>query len=160
MKKLSLSIFLTIAMLFSIASAQMADKAELQSMKSDYLGLAPASKPFALIDLSRLQWSHSYSLSFFSGGGSSQTIGLYTGSIFYEITPNLSLNFKLGIAHNPSGVFDNSLSNNATLLPGLRLDYRPSDNFRITAGFDTYYGNYLYPYGRSYGPGNWRYFSD
>jgi hypothetical protein len=147
-------------MLFSITSAQMADKAELQSMKSDYLGLAPASKPFGLIDLSRLEWSHSYSISFFSGGGSSQTIGLYTGSIFYEITSNLSLNFKLGIAHNPSGILDNSLSSNAMFLPGLRLDYRPTNNFRITAGFDTYYGNYHYPYGRPYGPLNWRYFTD
>ncbi len=120
--------------------AQFTDKAELGLIKKDYLGLRPVDRPFSLIDFSRLQWSHSYSMTFYSGAGSSGSIGMYTGNIFYEITPSLSLNMKVGIAHNPGGLFDRTKNADAIFLPGARLDYRPSDNFHISVGFNSLYG--------------------
>jgi hypothetical protein len=140
-----------------VASAQMADQAEVESMKKDYLGLKPAGKAFSLIDLSKLEWTHSYSFTFFSGGGSSGTFGLYTGNLFYEITPNLTLNLKLGLAHNPSDLFGEKSLEDATFLPGVHLNYRPSNKVSISAGFDTIVGSgyYLYnPY--YYNPYYWR----
>jgi hypothetical protein len=135
------TIFLTallVVFLSATLSAQFADKAEIQSVKSDYLGLKPASKPFSLIDLSRIKWSNSYSLSFFSGGGTSGSLGLLTSSIFYEISSSLSLNLKMGIAHDPGRLFDrNGNNNNAAFLPGFKLDYHPSSNFNISVGFET-----------------------
>ena len=137
------------------ASAQMADISEAKEIKTNNLGLQPASKPFSLIDLSRLNFSHSYSFAFFSGGGSSGSVGLYTGNIFYELSSSLSLNIQLGVAHNPSALFDRMQSSNALFLPGATVDYHPSDNFRITAGFNTHYGNNYYPFNSFYNPG-WR----
>ena len=127
-------------------SAQMVDKAEIGNMKKDYLGLKPAGKPFSLIDFSKLQWTHSYSISFFSGGGISGSSGLYVGNIFYEFSSKLSLNLKLGIAHNPGSIFDRSKGQNAAFLPGIHLDYHPSPNFTISAGFDTRPQNQYYFY--------------
>lgn len=142
--------------IFAISSGfgQMAEDAELQAIKENRLGLQPVSKPFSLIDLSRINFAHSYSFSYFSGGGTSGSVGLYTGQIFYEISSNLSLNLKLGIAHNPGSIFDRAQSTDAVFLPGARIDYHPSDNFRISAGFNTYYGNYYSPFENYYFP--WR----
>lgn len=140
-KFMNKTLFFTVILVVFLSaslSAQLTDKAEIQSVKSDYLGLKPASKPFSLIDLSRIKWSNSYSLNFFSGGGTSGSLGLLTSSIFYEISSSLSLNLKMGVAHNPGDLFDrNNHNSNATLLPGFRLDYHPSSNINISVGFET-----------------------
>lgn len=140
-------ITLLFLILISISvSAQMSDKAEIGKMRKDYLGLKPAGKPFSLIDLSKLTWTHSYSISFFSGGGLSGSNGLYVGNISYEFSPKFSMNLKLGIAHDPGSLFDQSRGQNAAFLPGIHLDYHPSPNFRISAGFDTRPQNQYYFY--------------
>jgi hypothetical protein len=147
---------ITVLILFLLVipslSAQMADRVDIGTMKQDYLGFKPAEKPFSLLDLSRLHWSHSYSLNFFSGGGTSGTTGLYTASVLYEFSSRLSLNLKLGIAHDPSSLFERNAGRDATLLPGLHLNYHPSPNFSISAGFDTYLGSSYY----GYNPYNYR----
>ena len=135
MKKSYGILILIIFLIIPVASAQMADKANIGTIKQDYLGLQPAVKPFSLIDFSRLKWTHSYSLSFFSGGGTSGSIGLYTGNIFYEFSPKLSLDLKLGIAHDPGSLFGKDAGTSATFLPGLHLDYHPSPSFSISINF-------------------------
>jgi hypothetical protein len=138
-----------------LAVGQSLDRAEIQSAKEDYLGLNPANKPFSLIDLSRVKWSHSYSVTYFSGSGTSGSLGLYTGAIFYELTPSLSLDVQLGIAHNPGSFVNRNIRTDAAFYPSINLDYHPSRNFRISLGYVSYPGinyNPYYPY-RSY---NWR----
>lgn len=140
---------IVLVMLMAItATAQMADQAEIQSIKKDYLGLNPVSKPFSLIDLSRLKFSHSYSVSFFSGGGNSGSLGMYTGTIFYELTPSLSLDIALGIAHNPGLLFGTQSLTDARFFPAAELNYHPSEKFRLSIGFASYPGynnNRYYP---------------
>jgi hypothetical protein len=141
--------YLTALLLLSMTGmvfGQMADKAEIQSVKEDYLGLNPVSKPFSLVDLSRLQFSHSYSFSYFSGSGTSGSVGLYTGSIFYELSRSVSLDIRLGIAHDPGALFGNSLETGAAFFPAISLDYHPSRNFRLSIGFESRPGYYQNPY--------------
>jgi hypothetical protein len=123
---------------------QMADKADISNIKGDYLGLKPTSKPFSLIDLSKLTWSNSYTFSYFSGGGTSGSIGVYTGLISYEFSKALKLGLKIGVAHNPSALINRQNSSDATFLPGLALDYAPSKNFHLSIGINSYYGPGLY----------------
>jgi len=157
MKKLFYLIFAIIIIVTGPLSAQMLDKAEIQSVKKDYLGLNPVSKPFSLIDMSRIKFSHSYSFSYHSGGGTSGSVGLYTGSIFYELSPSLSLDIMLGIAHNPGALVNDNIQTDAAFFPAFSLDYHPSNNFRLSLGFESRPGynqnlyNYYYPY-------NWRRF--
>ncbi len=155
MKRYFARTIIALILITSAVSAQMADQVELNSIKKDYLGLEPASNTFGLIDLSRLHWSHSYSFAYYSGAGYSGSVGMYTGNILYEFSPKLSMNFKLGVAHNPGALVDRTASSDAVFLPGLTLDYHPSSSFRITAGFDTYYGpgNYYSPF---YNGWRWR----
>ena len=139
-------VLVLIGLLSSSGFAQLADQADIGTMKNDYLGIAPASKPFSLIDLSKLHWSNSYSLSFSSGGGYSGSLGLYTGIISYDISSALTLGMKLGVAHDPSALFNRQANSGAVFLPGLSLDYHPSQHFRLSIGIDSYSGPGLYPY--------------
>ena len=147
------TIGITLLFLFLISisvTAQMVDKAEINNMKKDYLGLKPAGQPFSLIDFSKLKWTHSYSISFFSGGGESGSNGLYMSNIFYEFSSKLSMNLKLGIAHDPGSIFDRRSGQSADFLPGIQLNYHPSPNFTFSAGFDTYPQNLYNRYNPNY----------
>lgn len=153
-KVLSLTIIMFLIFVSS-SLAQSIDKAQIQSAKKDYLGLKPVAKPFSLIDFSRLTWSHSYSISFFSGGGTSGSIGLYTSSLFYEFSPSLSIDMTMNIAHNPGAFWGREVNSDAAFLPAANLDYHPSKHFRLSIGFATYPGIYYHPYS-PYGVYNWR----
>jgi hypothetical protein len=158
MRKIIILTVFSILVLTGFSFGQMADQAEIQSVKEDYLGLKPASKPFSLIDLSKLHFSHSYSFTYFSGGGTSGSVGLYTGSMLYEISNSLSLDVQLGIAHDPSALFNNNVETNASFYPAVNLDYHPSSNFRMSIGFQSVPGFYQNPYSNPYYPYNWRRF--
>jgi len=136
-----------------LVSAQMADEVEVKEVTEKYdLGLSRRPS-VSLIDLSRLDFSHSYSLSYFSGGAYSGTMGYYSGTMRYRIADPLTFTFNLGILHNPGSLFggSGSFSRNSMFLPSGRLDWRPSDKFRMSIGFETvpaYYnhrGYYYYP---------------
>ena len=155
MKKLIFTTLLMTLILALSSSAQMADQAEFQSAKGNYLGIQPATKPFALIDLSKFKWIQSYSLSYFSGAGSSGSMGYYSGTLLYEISSALTLNLNVGIAHNPGSLFNSRQSTDAKFFPGFNLDYHPSDKFRLSIGVQSYPSIYYNPYmPYSYSP--WR----
>ncbi len=137
----TLILTLTIVMVVSTLSmAQLSDQAELErNSQLGGLGQSAVGNPFSLLDLSRINWSHSYSVSYFSGGGASGSGGLWQTSMYYEFSPKLSLNLNLGIAH--TGNLISSTSRETTFLPGFSLDYHPSNKFRVSLMFQTYRGN-------------------
>ena len=151
MKKLA-----TLLILLALAvpvSAQMSDRADLDNVvKANNLGLTAVSKPSGLIDLSKLHWSNSYSLSYVSGGGYSGSVGVLNTSMFYEFSPKLSLMLNVGIAHNAGSVWGDGNSD-ASILPGFMLDYHPSDKFRMSIGMQTVRGNGYLPYRGLFSPG-------
>ena len=129
------------------AAAQLVEQAPLTSDRAQSsFGSTPAPTPFSLLDLSRIRWSHSYSVSYFSGGNTSGTMGILNTAMLYEFSPKLSLNINIGLAHNPGALWGDSRNNNSELLPGFLLDYHPSEKFRMSLGFQKFVGNYFYPY--------------
>jgi hypothetical protein len=129
-------VLLTITLLLSLslsAGAQFVENGVNQA-ESPSLGLNPAQSAFSLIDLSRVRWSHSYSVSFFSGQSYSGSVGLLSSSMFYDISPKLSLALNVGVVHNAGAIWGDQ-NNNATILPGFRLDYRPSEKFQMSLIF-------------------------
>jgi hypothetical protein len=147
MKKAYLTALVWVLASVAPVTAQMIQQAEAQAIRNDYSELRPVSKPFSLIDLSRVKWSHSYSVTFFSGGSSSDLMAMYTGSLFYEVSSSLSVNFALGIVHNPEVFFNSSVQSGAAFYPAFNVDYHPSDHFRISVGFISHPGFYNEPYG-------------
>jgi len=142
MSRISICCLMILVTVGGVALAQTVDEAEMNNMKKDYLGMQPAAKPFSLIDLSRLQWSHSYSVTYFSGSDHSGSMGMYAASVFYELSPALSLDILLGIAHDPGALFNQNTPVNAAYYPSIHLDYHPSNNFRVSVGFVSHPGFY------------------
>jgi len=139
------------------AQGQTVDQAELDNISQGHaLGVRPAPNPFSLLDFSRIKWSHSYSVSYFSGGGSSGTMGLFNSNMLYEISSKLSLSVNLGIAHTGGNYF--SSDRDASFFPGFLLDYHPSSKFRMTLmvqrvpGYGLSYGGGRGLWGSRYGP--------
>ena len=125
--------------------AQFADEAKLQeSSRSGSFGVRPVANPFSLLDLSRLRWSHSYALSYGTSSGQSGTLGRLNSTMFYEFSSKLSLAVNLGMAHT-SGSFWNANGSEVNFLPGLSLDYHPSEKFRMSFIFEKG-GGLVHPY--------------
>jgi len=108
-------------------------------------------------DPNRFSIHQSYSLSFISGSGQSQSLGLYQNSMSYVFSDKLLLNTRFGFVHNPFNVGNainrsNMLDN---LLYGADLTYRPRENLIMNFSFDkvpvTYRYRY-YPYNSLYSP--------
>lgn len=110
------------------------------SISSSSLGLKGAPNPFSLLDISRIRWSHSYSISYFSGGNMSGSAGLLNTNMYYPFSNSLSLSVNIGVLHNSGAIWGDG-KNNATILPGFQLDYHPSEKFRMTIGFQKVSGN-------------------
>jgi hypothetical protein len=133
-----------------VANAQMADQVELREINSRNAISTPAvANPFSLLDLSRVQWSHSYSVSYGSSRRGSGSYGMATTSMFYEFSPALSLAVGVGIGHNPGALFSSNTNSSSELFPSFSLDYHPSSKFRLnlTVARMPYSPRSLYPYG-------------
>jgi hypothetical protein len=127
------------------AAAQSSDVAKLNDItRASSLGIKPAPSPFSLLDLSRLHWSHSYSLSFFSGSGYSGSVGLLSTSMLYDLSSKLSFGLNLGVAHNTGALWGDG-SSQASFLPGFWLDFHPSSKFNMSISVQKYEGSY-YPF--------------
>jgi hypothetical protein len=144
-----LILILSLILIACPARSQTVDRAELEKItRENALGVQPAASPYSLIDLSRLKWSHSYSVSYVSGSGYSGSLGMMRTSMFYEFSPKLSLTLNMGIAHDPSSLIGNN-SGSATFLPGFTLDYHPSDSFRMSVSYQRMIGMDPFRWGNS-----------
>ena len=149
MKK-SVIIITTLFVLAVSAFPQTTDQAILNNANSNnLLGTSPATSPFRLLDLSKMKWTHSYTMGYVSGGSSSGTVGMWNSTMFYEFSRKLSLSLNIGIMNTYGSIWGDS-NNDATLLPGFVLDYHPSEKFNLIVGFQRVSGAYPYYYGNSY----------
>ncbi len=147
------SFLLTSILVLALAAAAMAQSADVatldKSTTASSLGIKPAVNPFSLLDLSRIKWSNSYSVSYFSGGYGSGGAGMLQTNMLYEFSPKLSMGLSLGVMHSLGGIMGDA-NNQPTLLPGIRLDYHPSEKFRMTLDVQRVSGLF-YPFPGSYG---------
>ncbi len=155
--KTALFLLMLLCTVAAAVQAQTAPAAPAPSSSSS-LGLKGAPNAFSLLDLSRIKWSNSYSVTYFSGGGQSGSLGMLNTSMLYEFSPKLSMTLDVGILHNVGALWGDS-RNSASVLPGFRLDYHPSETFRmildvrkVTGAFFPYdgvggfYRGPIYPY--------------
>lgn len=148
--KIKSRILIVIGLIAVAAFVQAAENAPVGTPTASSQGvLKGADNPFSLLSSSRIRWSNSYSVSFFSGGGRSGSVGLLNTSMLYELSPAWSLGLNVGILHNP-GMLLGDRKNEATFLPGLRLDFHPSQSFRMILDVRSVTGA-LNPYDRAAG---------
>ena len=107
---------------------------------------------FSLLDPSRIKLHNSYSMSYFSGGGHSASVGLYMSTIEYQLAQPLSIRVGLGYLHQPLGFLGTSGPEGGEFLPNVRLDWRPSNNMHFSIDYRTVPTS-MYNYGYGYGLG-------
>ncbi len=133
----------------ALAQTSLTGPTSVTTPAASGIGVKAAASPWSLLDLSRIRWSNSYSVAFFSGGGSSGSMGMFNTSMFYEFSSKLALTVNLGVAHNPGAIWGNG-ENNATFYPGFRLDYRPSEKVFMSLEVQRVNGYYITPDGFRY----------
>ena len=127
-------------------SAQQTDAAAVKQTLDNAgsgIGVKPVGTLSSLLSSDRITWSHSYSVSFFSGGGTSSSLGMLNSTMNYRISNSLSLAVNLGVLHNTASLWGQG-NTDATFLPGFRLDYRPSEKFFMSISYQEYAGGYYY----------------
>lgn len=141
-----LTIITVLFFVAGVVSAQQSDAAAVRQTVENAgtgIGVKPVGSLSSLLSSDRITWSHSYSVSFFSGGGTSSSLGMLNSTMHYELSTKLSLAVNLGVLHNTSALWGKSDAE-ATFLPGFRLDYRPSENFFMSVSYQEYAGGYYY----------------
>jgi len=92
--------FLILSLILICASGISAQTAGLPSVcpanSGIGFGVRPAESPWSLLDMSRISWSHSYSGTYFSGGSSSGSLGMFNSTMMYDISSKLSLSVDTG----------------------------------------------------------------
>ncbi|HDS01291.1 MAG TPA: hypothetical protein ENO22_07675 [candidate division Zixibacteria bacterium] len=130
-----------------------------EATSADAIGKARIDNKFSLLDLSRLDMSHSYTISYFSANGQGTTIGMYMNSIRYRISNPLTLNVNLAWVHQPGQLLGGDRgtpTDYGSIYPSFSLEYRPSDKFYLEIGYHSVPA-YMYYYNTDRMRRNWFY---
>ncbi len=111
---------------------------------------------FGLFSPDRFYMSHSYGLTYYTGGGQSGSMGIYTNTMNFKLSDPLFLRVNMGLQHQPFGgpkIYENQ---GAQFLHGAELIYQPNRNLQMTVGYSNNpfysgYGFYPNPFYRSPG---------
>jgi hypothetical protein len=140
-----------VVFLFSVFTTIQAQTTIDNSTSINPLGSQSNAQSFSLLNPSRFKLYQSYSFSYFSGGGTNSSLGIYTTTLNYQISNPLSLTLSLNYLHQPLSVVgrNNGGIKNA-VLPNFQLNYRPNSSFSfminvVTCPSPNDWGNY-YPW--------------
>lgn len=147
--------------LLSIGSVQAQLKSQAEKQPVDVRGgitTPVTSSLFGLFSPGRFYMSQSYGLTYYSGGGQSGTVGMYTNQMNFKLSDPLFLRVNMGIMHQPFGGPKGVENKNAQFLHGAELIYKPNSKFQMNIGYSTspYYsgfGMYESPFGSPNRPG-------
>jgi hypothetical protein len=157
MKSLSMVItfLLTTALTAQAQLKSQVDEKQINVRES----LTTPSSLFGLLSPNRFSMNQSYSLSFYSGGGQSGSLGMFNNAFNFRLSDPLMLRVDMGVMHQPfGGPKGSGLQNqNAHFMGGAELIYRPSERFMMQVGVSNNpytngsfgnYGFYENPFGR------------
>lgn len=152
-------LFLLVVMLPATALSQY--KSDVPSIPGLQLGRSSGSASFFGIDLSKVNFQNSYSMSVSSFGENTVAMGLLKSSFDYVINPQVSVRGFVGLMHTPYSSFtpfEEKYSmmqgfNSENIMYGGEVTYRPKENVMFQIGISRVpvspyrqYNNYMYPY--------------
>ncbi len=154
---------LLISIMLCAVSLTEAQLREDLSNGSDYSGVITyeqqPSSPGNWMNMLNMTMNHSYSMTFSSFGGQMQNLNAYTNSMLFDISDNLNARVDVSFLHSPFGnsfMGDNSSLGSRIIVESARLDYKLSENSRITLEFSqrpygySPFSNYGYGFNRGY----------
>jgi len=122
---------------------------------------ATGAPSFLGMDLSKINFQHSYSMQVSSMGGDAVAMGLLKSSFDYAINPQVSFRGSVGLMHSPFSTFA-PMNQQSVFMNGFNADniyysgeitYKPKDNMSIQFGVSKMPVNAYNPY---YSPTHYR----
>jgi len=138
MKRAFCIVALVLAFLGSFVTANAQLKTQLpEAGVTQSLLRNPTTSWLGLLDPSRFQMRHSLSFSYLSIAGQSLGIGMYTNSMFYQISNPLSVRLDVSMIYSPMSSFSPQVQNslNGIFINRAEINYRPSKDFLIQFQF-------------------------
>ncbi len=148
-KKIVLCMVLVMMIAAGIVHAQQAaTKSGVYIANSSSAFEKPKGFLDSLLDPSRFSMSHSYSMSFSSMGGQSFNQGLYLNTMNFRFSDPLTMQLRIGYAHQPlgGGMGLNGGDNGQLFLQRAMIQYKPSENTTFTLDFQSLPSSMVYPY--------------
>lgn len=128
------------------ASVHAQLRSQIEQKPIDVLGgISNTGSLFGFFSPDRFVMNHSYSLSYFTGGGVSGSSGIYMNTMNFKLSNPLFLRVNMGVQHQPFGgpkIFGNE---GANFLHGAELVYQPNKNLQMMVGYSNH------PFGSGFG---------
>lgn len=101
---------------------------EKSGPQESFFGLTPQKSSFSLLDPSRLNMTHSYTLWYSSGKKGSESFGLYVNTLQYQFSNPLKMTVELGYMHQtPFWQRTGSSLETQRFLSNFLLEYKKSN---------------------------------
>lgn len=138
-------------MLVSYSNAQFRDTYDNKPTIKESVISGDSDLLLGFINPSNFSMQHSYGMSYSSFGNQGVALGMYTNSLFYKFSDKLNIRVDASLVHSPYSSFGEDHQNQlgGIYLNRAEINYRPSEDSRISVGF---YSN-PYGYNRPYGYG-------
>jgi len=111
-------------------------------------GMIHAEQPALLlgfINPDNFSMSHSYSMSYMTSAGNGLALGVYTNTMRYKFTNNLSMEVDASLVHSPYSSFGKNYQNqlNGIYLSGAALNYQPWKNVNVSVQYRNIPGGFF-----------------
>jgi hypothetical protein len=96
------------------------------------------------LNLNNFRMNHSYSLSYSAFGNNGLALGVYTNSMFYDISSNLNVQADISVRHSPYSTLGQEFQNNLNgiYLSRAAINYQPWKNVQINLQYRSIPGYY------------------
>ena len=143
LSKGSLKIVIILLLIIPVVVWSQTENGYYETRVSDYLrsgsGNGLGIKPLGFLDPSRMTFSHSYSMSYFSSGSDGIAQGLFMETIGYRLSNPLTLTLNLGYLHQPYSSLDQGGAYQTdSFVGGAALTWRPKNNMFLHIEFRNY----------------------
>ncbi len=136
MKKYIVFYCLFYSLTVSVCATAQSENQQTNVITNSQLFKKPTGFLDSLIDPSKFNMSHSYSLSYFSWGGKSFSQGLYLNTMNYQLSEPLFMQVRIGYVHQLFGIMNQSNGmNGKVFVQRALIEYKPSKNMRLTIDY-------------------------
>lgn len=145
-------LFLLIGLVLSVNAQFKEELDNKPSVREGFLNPGLSNNIFGFIDPSKFSMNHSVNMSYSAFGGQGVALGVYTNSMRYDFSNNLNLQVDASLVNSPYNTLGDGFTNsiNGIYLSRAAVNFKPSDNTRISIEFRNgpggYYNNYYNPY--------------
>lgn len=151
MKKL-FTFLLLLGFVLSVNAQFRDDLDNKVSIREGFINPETSNNLFGFIDPSKFSMNHQVSMSYSTFAGQGVALGVYTNSMRYDFSDNFNFQVDASIVNSPYNTIGDGFTNNINgiYLSRAAVNFKPSENTRISLEFRQlpggYYNNYYNPY--------------